>query len=133
MIDGSSTIITEEERLPLWMTVKQVGDEMQLSRSQLYNMIDAELIPVRRVGKSIRIHRDYVLGPRTETKGDTDYQKGTKRTKTWGRVRCPSCKCDEASVTSAWMRKDRDERVRRRKCPRCHNEFRTIEKHETND
>lgn len=55
------TIIANEEQLHIWLTVKQVGDVLQLSKSQLYKMITSGVIPVRRIGKSIRIHRDYVL------------------------------------------------------------------------
>ena len=48
------------KELPMWLTVQQVMDLTQLSRSHVYALVEDGKIPHRRFGTRIRIDRNYI-------------------------------------------------------------------------
>ncbi len=46
------------EALPIWLTVAEAADIMRLGRNKLYQLIAEGVVPHRRLGRSIHIHRD---------------------------------------------------------------------------
>ena len=58
------------KELPTWLTVQQVIDHTQLSRSHVYALVDEGEIPHRRFGTRIRIHSSYITQDFKQEKGN---------------------------------------------------------------
>lgn len=43
---------------PALLTIPQVADLLQLSRSQVYQMAASRELPTVRIGRSVRVHRE---------------------------------------------------------------------------
>ena len=50
-----------EEQLPIMMTPQEVAAFLRVSKNTAYSFINSGLIPIVRVGRQIRIHRDDVI------------------------------------------------------------------------
>ncbi|MDP9383554.1 MAG: helix-turn-helix domain-containing protein [Chloroflexota bacterium] len=48
----------ERERQTVWLTIAEAADVMRLGRNKLYQLVAEGVIPHRRLGRSIHIHRD---------------------------------------------------------------------------
>lgn len=51
-------MLDERERLKVWLTIAEAADVMRLGRNKLYQLVAEGVIPHRRLGRSIHIHRD---------------------------------------------------------------------------
>lgn len=43
---------------PVWLTIPEAAEVMRLGRNKLYQLVAEGVIPHRRLGRSIHIHRD---------------------------------------------------------------------------
>lgn len=51
-------MLDERERQTVWLTITEAADVMRLGRNKLYQLVAEGVIPHRRLGRSIHIHRD---------------------------------------------------------------------------
>lgn len=48
----------QEDARPMWLTVTEAAEVMRLGRNKLYELIAEGVVPHRRLGRSIHIHRE---------------------------------------------------------------------------
>ncbi len=48
----------KREARPIWLTVSEAAGIMRLGRNKLYLLITEDVVPHRKLGRSIHIHRD---------------------------------------------------------------------------
>lgn len=51
-------MIDERERQTVWLTITEAADVMRLGRNKLYQLVAEGMVPHRRLGRSIHIHRE---------------------------------------------------------------------------
>ncbi len=48
----------KREARPIWLTVSEAAGIMRLGRNKLYQLVTEGIVPHRKLGRSIHIHRD---------------------------------------------------------------------------
>lgn len=51
-------MLGKSEAQPIWLTISEATAVMRLSRNTLYQLVAEGVVPHRRLGRSIHIHRD---------------------------------------------------------------------------
>lgn len=51
-------IVDTFELRPIWLTIAEAAAVMRLGRNKLYQLVAEGVVPHRRLGRSIHIHRD---------------------------------------------------------------------------
>ncbi len=59
--DTPSAPLADQEDFPTILTVDELADLLRLNRKTVYELVSNGEIPARRVGRSLRAHRDTVL------------------------------------------------------------------------
>lgn len=51
-------MVATSETRPVWLTISEASAVMRLGRNKVYKLVSDGVIPHRRLGRSIHIHRD---------------------------------------------------------------------------